>query len=471
VLTGPAYLLRRSPTSLGEDVGRQTLGTALGIGGIAMLAVAAAGALVVLEAVIRRTDIGAGLVLALLLLDEANLIETAVDFGPIRVQATDVVFVLLLTAAVARLLRLDRLTTAQRLLLVFGVLTVWALVRGITPFGIPAAVNEARKFLWFTGVALYFATAELQRDLMERLGRLVLIAGGMLAAFTIIRWAGSVAGMNGGFFGRDDDLRVLPAALALLIAQAAMIAFPYLVDRTAGWRRYVAPSLLVLVVLLQHRTVWIVTAVGVALLFYRERAIARRALTILLTVIGLLAVLSFTLLDSPDVQLGEQLASSAQSTGTFEWRYDGWRALLDDSGPESPVEVVVGLPFGSGWERTLPSGHTIESHISPHNFYLETLLRVGVLGLLLLLTVYVLALRNTAANRTVVSSTGGLLSPTVINVIVAAQLLYYITYTPDLAQALFVGVGCAAVVRLRGTTRTTTPEVPILSSRPGPSPY
>jgi uncharacterized MnhB-related membrane protein len=428
----------------------------LGFVGLVVLAVAGGAALAALEAAIRRTDVGAGLLLALLLLDEANLIETAVDFGPIRVQATDLLFVLLLTAAVARLLRLEKLTTAQRLLILFVLLTVWALVRGTSPFGIPAAVNEARKFLWFAGVALYFATAEPRRDLMERLGKLVLLAAGVLAAFTIIRWIGSVAGLSGGFFGREDDLRVLPAALALLVAQAALIAFPYLVDRVAGWRRYLGPALLVLVVLLQHRTVWIVTAVGAALLFYRERAIARRALTILLSVIGLLAALSFTLFDSPDVQLGEQLASSAQSTGTFEWRYDGWRALLTDSGPGSSAEVLVGLPFGSGWERTLPNGHTIESHISPHNFYLETFLRVGALGLVLLVALYVLALRNTAANRTEIAPTGGLLSPSVLHVIVAVQLLYYITYTPDVAQAMFVGLGCAVVAGQRAKTRTTT---------------
>jgi uncharacterized MnhB-related membrane protein len=419
----------------------------VGIGGLAMLVVAAAVALAVLEAAIRRTDVGAGLVLALLLLDEANLVETAVDLGPIRIQATDVLFVLLSTAAVARLLRLDRLTTAQRLLILFGVLSLWALVRGTTPFGIPAAVNEARKFLWFIGIALYFATAETRRDLLERLGTLLLVAAGILAVFTVVRWIGGAVGLSGGFFGRDDDLRVLPAALALLVAQAALVAFPYLVGRTAGWRRFLAPALLVLVVLLQHRTVWIVTAVGAALLFYRERAIARRALTILLSVIGLLAALSFTLFDSPDVQLGEQLATSAQSTGTFEWRYDGWRALLADSGPEGASEVLVGLPFGSGWERTLPSGHTIESHISPHNFYLETFLRTGAIGLLVMLALYYLALRALVPGREPVPEGTQLLSPSVLFVVIAVQLLYYITYTPDTAQAMLFGLGCAAVSR------------------------
>jgi O-antigen ligase len=415
--------------------------------GLAMLGVVAAGALVLLETVIRRTDVGAGLVLALLLLDEANLIETAIDIGPVRVQATDVVLLLLLAAGVARLLRTDRLTTAQWLLIVFGVLTIWALVRGTSPFGVPAAVNEARKFLGFGAVALYFATAQPRRDLMERIGNLLLLAAAILAVFTLVRWVAGVAGMSGGFFGRDDDLRVLPASLAFLIAQAAIVAFPYIIDRAAGWRRLIAPALLVLVVLLQHRTVWVATAVGAALLFYRERALARRALTVLLMVVGLLAALSFTLFDDPDVQLGDQLSSSAQSTATFEWRYEGWRALLTDSGPEGPGEVVVGKPFGGGWGRTLPNGLRIENHISPHNFYLETFLRVGVLGLAILLALYVLVLRGLMTRSDRVAAATELLSPHVLGVVIALQLLYYITYTPDLSQVMLLGLGCAAVSR------------------------
>jgi O-antigen ligase len=116
--------------------------------------------------------------------------------------------------------------------------------------------------------------------------------------------------------------------------------------------------------------------------------------------------------------------------------------------------VLVGLPFGSGWERTLPSGHTIESHISPHNFYLETFLRTGAIGLLLMLALYYLALRA-SARRGPAPDDGQLLSPSVLFVVIAVQLLYYITYTPDTAQAMLFGLGCAAVLRLQRDPRAS----------------
>ncbi len=410
---------------------------------VGVLGVGAVAGLALLEVTIRRSDVGASLVLGLLLLRETGFVDMGVAAGPVRIQATDLVFVVLFAAAVARLLRMDRSTTTQRLLITIGLLTIWALVRGTGPFGIPAAVNEARQFLWFTGSALYFATVEPRRELLDRIGRLWLAAAVMLAVIALIRWVGNTAGLSGGFFGRDDDLRVLPAAMTLIISQAAMLSFPFIVDRTAGWRRYLAPGLLVLIVVLQHRTVWVVTAVGALLLCRRERAIARRAVTLLLSVIVLFTALAFALFDDAEIQLTDQLATSAQSTATFEWRLEGWRALLTDTGPEGVEEVVAGKPFGSGYERTLPNGRTVSGHISPHNYYVEAVLRVGVAGLLLLVLIYAIALRGTSAVSRSGSVGAGLLTPTVLHVMIAVQLVFYVTYAPDMSQAMLLGLGCA----------------------------
>jgi O-antigen ligase len=420
---------------------------------VGLLAFGAVAGVALLELVIRRSDVGAAIVLGLIVVYETGLIELAVEIGAVRVQAADLLFVLLLAAATARLLRVERLTTAQRLLIAIGIITLWALARGVGPFGAPAAINEARKFLWFTGVALYFATVESRRDLLDRMVRMWLVTAAVLAGFAMLRWVGNAAGLAGGFFGADADLRVLPADMALLISQAALLSFPYLIERTAGWRRFLAPAFLVLVLLLQHRTVWIVTAAGVLLLFHRERAIARRALVALAAMLMLLSALVFTVFDDPELQLTEQLATSAQSTATFEWRLEGWRSLLVDSGPEDLQEVLVGKPFGGGWARTLPNGRVIDANITPHNFYLESVLRIGVLGLFLLVAVYALALRRTNASRRSWSPEG-LLSPTVLFVMIAVQLIYFLTYSPDLAQAMLLGLG-AAVSRDAWSARPT----------------
>jgi O-antigen ligase len=421
--------------------------TTVGILEIAFIAVGIAAALMLIELVIRRSDVGAALVLGVLLLEESNLVTLAVEAGPVRVQAVDLVFVVLVTAAVARLLRAERLTTVQRLVVAFGVIAAWALARGTGPFGIPAAVNEARRFLWFLGPVLYFSTVELRRDLLDRIGALWLLTAGVLAAMTVVRWFAHGVGISGGFFGSSSSLRVVPAAVALIMAQAAFLALPLLVTRAAGWRRFLAPSFLVLVVLLQHRTVWVVAAAGVLLLFYLDRQLSRRALTALAAVLVLFAALVFTVFDDRDIDISEQLASSASSTATFEWRVEGWTSLMTESGPEGLEEQLLGRPFGSGWGRTLPGGRVIDAHIQPHNFYVEALLRVGIVGVLLVALLYAIALRGTLAAGRRRTQHNGLLSPHVLFAMIAGQLVYYLTYAPDASQGILLGLGLAVAAR------------------------
>jgi O-antigen ligase len=415
----------------------------VGILEMALLGAGAAAGLALIELVIRRSDYGAALVLGLFVVQEMNLTTLAFDAGGIRVQSTDILFVILLSAATARLLRAAKLTTAQRLLVALSIIASWALVRGAGPFGIPAAVNEARRFLWFVGPALYFATVEPRRALLDRIGRMWLLAAAALGALTLIRWLAQGVGLYGGFFGTETSLRVIPAAATLILAQGALLAFPLMVDRTAGWRRYIAPSLLVLVLVLQHRTVWVVAAVGVLLLFSLERELSRRALTALGSVVVLFGLLVFTVFDDPSVDISEQLASSAQSTATFEWRVEGWTSLLTESGPEDTEELLVGKPFGSGWSRSLPNGRVIPSHIQPHNFYVEAALRVGAIGLLVLALLFIMALRGISDSTVREEHGDGLLTPTALLVMVAGQLVLFLTYAPDSAQGMLLGLAVA----------------------------
>jgi hypothetical protein len=427
---------------------------------LAVLAGAAAVGIWLVEVVIRRTDVGAGLVLGLFLFQESMPhLQPDMMVGSISISLGDLLLVLLLTASTARLLRVERLTVPQRLLVGVIVLVAWALIRGAGPFGIPAAVNEARQFLRFLTAALYFSTMEPRRDLLDRLGRLWIIAAVALSALTLIRWAAYAAGLTEGFFrGAAGTIRVIPSDAALLIAQGALIAFPWLADKSRGWMRYLAPALLVFVVILQHRTVWVLTAAGTIYLLFRERAVAKKMLSALVIAAALFTVLMFTVFGGQDDEVSDQLAESAQSTDNFEWRVAGWVALFADSGPETPAEWLTGRPYGTGWDRVItPGGGVIP--FSPHNFYVETALRVGVAGLAALVWLYVIALRGTLRKRHAFSSRDPLLSPIVLHVAVSVHILYFITYTPDTAQAMLLGVACAVASSATSDHAPTTATV------------
>jgi hypothetical protein len=417
---------------------------------LAVLGVGALLGLVLVEVVIRRSDVGAALILAVLVLGEVTPhIDLSLLTSPVRVGPNDLVVVVLLTAAVARLLRARRLAPVHWMLIAFLALVVWSIARGAGPHGIPAAVAEGRKYLQFTSALLYFSTVEFRHDLFGRIGRLWLVFTAVLCSITVARWVGNAAGMTSGFFAGYSNVRVIPAAMTLTLAQGAILAFPLLLQRDRLLLRFVTPTLFAFVLLLQHRTVWIAAAAGTFYLLWRERALAKRALTVLAVALGILSALSFTVFDDENNQISEQLATSAQSTGTFEWRYEGWVALFRDSGPRDAEEQLTGLPFGTGWTRVLSPGRVVD--VSPHNFYIETFLRTGALGVALLLAVYLLSLRATTNGSRDNFPLGLLLTPTTLHVTVAMQLIYFITYSPDFAQAMLLGLAASiATVSSRG---------------------
>ena len=453
---GPPCLLmscRSDSISTNDGVSADTLdrhhrhqgaGAQLGIGGVLLLALAAAGGVALIETVTRRSDVGALLVLGLLLFDVLFAqASTSFFVGPVRVGTSDLLFILLLTAAVARLLRIERFTTAQRLLIAFGLLVVWSIMRGAGPFGAPAAINEARTVLRFFGAALYFSTIEPRRELLDRIGKLWLFAAVVLSALAIMRWGALAAGVAQGMLASaTGGVRVLTASETLVIAIGAFLAFPMLADRQRNLTRFLGPAMLVVVVLLQHRSVWVVGAVGTTYLLFRQRTLAKHALTALVAAVAVLAVLVSTVFYDEEAAATEQLAQSAQSTGTWEWRVAGWTALLRDAGPDGPEEFLAGRPFGTGWERRIgPLGGTID--VSPHNYYITLSLRVGLLGLAALLLLYGIALRGTYLAARQGDLKDSLLGPDVIHVAIATTLVYFVPYSAQVEHGLLLGLAVA----------------------------
>ena len=204
--------------------------------------------------------------------------------------------------------------------------------------------------------------------------------------------------------------------------------------------------------LLQHRTVWVVTTLVGVYVLTRERALTRQALVGMVAGVVVFSALSFTVFDAGDGPIGDQLASSATETGTFEWRVAGWAALIDASGPEGPTEQLLGAPFGGGWERVL-DGNVVD--VSPHNMYLETYLRTGAIGLLLLLGLYAVTLRRLVREPPPAALTGYWGSGHILGGLLVGQMIYYVTYTPNAAQALLLGLACAVAGERVGEARAS----------------
>lgn len=379
----------------------------------------------------------AGIVLLLLpgLIDEAVRQQTpsTVLFGVTLAPADAATACALLVSAgrlAERRFRLGRGTAGIMAILALVVVSV---ARGVGDFGFQAAFNESRPYVCLLAAALYVVTS----DLGEGADRFAAVTWTALACaytlFCLSRWSTTGITSSSGSMvvnGQVVSGRPVSAATALAIAQTGLLLVT--TGRRGRGLRVLAAGLLLVVLLLQHRTIWVVTGVAVlAYLVLGGRAVGRERLAVGVGLAfgGTLAYLGYSAL-ALSSQVGRDLQASYTSMGgaqsSFTWRVTGWRDLLSE--PREFVDTLLGHPFGAGFAR-LVNGHTVD--VSPHNWYIQTFLRIGIVGLLLLVGVYA---RAFAALRS------GSRADLLCRLVLLTQLVYSITYAPFMEQGVALGL-------------------------------
>jgi hypothetical protein len=414
--------------------------------GLALVGVAAVG-IAAVEALIRRPELGAGLLLVMALLNAilVGRVPSATLPGGIRVQLHDVVFALVLAAGILRMLRMRRFASVQRWVVVLAVVLAVSLVRGAGAFGVEHSVAEFRLFLPFISGVLYFSTFPPSARLNDRIGQIWLAMSVPMMVLVLLRWLDEFAGISLGVpkeqFGADAAIKVLDGPYTFFLASAALLTVPswQLRDERARRLTRLGALLLLFVVLLNRRTVWLTMVIGIAVLMVRGRHLRRRAVAmavgaVLLTVAAYIALGGSSAEEAP-------VARPAVGTGTLDWRIQGWTELLEGLS-NGPVDWLVGEPLGSGFDRQV-QGSEVEGE--PHNFYVTAVLRTGVVGLVALIALTGGLLRALWRTPPDVGR-GLLLAPGVFPALLAMQVVWFLTWIPGMEQGIVTGlaVGLAA---------------------------
>lgn len=406
------------------------------------LLVAGCFGVILAELLIERPDIAAALVLGSVVVEAFYVysVPSLIFPGQIRVSVTDLVSALVFAAAIARLLRLRRFHRVHRWLVLLAVMLLLSLIRGAVAFGPQASIGDFRQYLFFAGVALYFATFPPSIRVYNRIGQIWLAMTIPMMVLVCLRWLAIFAGVDLGVpaekFGADAAIRVIDGPYTFFLACAFVLTIPaWLRGERAGWIRWLSIVLLVFVLVLDRRTVWLAVLVGVAVLSLRDRRLGPRAIV--------LATLGAVLTATAFVSLGGLQERGTQpliklGTGNFDWRVQGWSELVA-AWSRNLTDWAVGQPFGSGFAREI-EGITVNAH--PHNFYLETMIRTGLAGLLALIALTAGLLRDlwhTGTHDT------GLLGPGVIPALLAMQMVWFLTWVPGSEQGIVTGIAAALV--------------------------
>lgn len=370
-----------------------------------------------------------------------------IGLGFLNVYPQDLVFVILAGVGMVRLIMRNKFTYVHILWLFLGFLMMISFARGVAIYGFEPAGVELREFFYFFAGALYFMNFPTSPYHLKRLALMWLYVAGALLLLALFRWAGGGTGlgmtqplMETGHGG----LRVLNAAQGLFLFQAFLISLflKFVPDSSRLWRNF-SGVLLPVVVLLQHRTVWVVALIATLLAAFQQGKVRRRIVYILAGAVVAGAIFGLVVFGENMDKIPDSLsASTAEAIGksdsTFMWRVESWKALLAERNTFGYSDYLFGKPFGAGYVRKVWDFERTET---PHNYYVQAFLRLGALGLIALLCTYAILihrLTQSASNRD-----GGYFSGRLVYILLATQLIFFITYSPGYEQGIILGLAMA----------------------------
>lgn len=389
-----------------------------------------------------------GLIFAVYLLECLPIASGArsITAAGISVFPMDLVALLLLVLSAPFLLHrlfsgLCRNDSLFVILMVFTLCLSLSYILGLKQFGVQAATNEFRSYLYLIAVAVYVSTLRMDQALWDSIVRIWFWVSTCLLLIAMI-------GFSDGNLSRSD--RPLGAEETLFILCAGILAvFVYAEGRLP--LKYLPLLLLFIpmVVVLQHRSVWVVALLAMILVFWLLPKV--RGSLVKWGLVGTLVfgsiggvVFGPDLLDALQESSQEAVNTRTnKNTSTFVWRLMGWKELLSGHQMDSLKKKAFGNTFGSGWERTMVTnnGVIIPVNVSPHSFYVQSLLRCGVVGLIAFLQLNFRLIQQSFKWSRAYPQEGG--SMRCIAILIIATMCFYLVYGAHYTHGILFGSAIA----------------------------
>ena len=304
--------------------------------------------------------------------------------GSLHLDPSDIVSLILLSAG---LLRFSRALGSPGLFRILGsgfiAVFAFSLIRGMLLFGVIPVSNEGRSYIGELLSLLYFTSIPTDTVTIRKFVRAYLIFGSILVGIAILHYLGLNVGASYEAFAIDSAEvakdRALPAAAAFSIALCFIFSIGWITHRRS--RRFFAilPAVFVgMVVLLQHRTVWVVLLVCVTLLPFIDRAVTRRLIPIGILA-GIIALCLALWVYGTSSTASNQFEDSTTNLGTWGWRVDTWDSLLSDD-EQTFISVVAGRSMGTPMLHYDPIQRVYEE-APVHSEYVNLYMRAGIIGL------------------------------------------------------------------------------------------
>lgn len=398
----------------------------------------------------RRWEM-AGAYLLFAIIEQQFAIDMGIRLLNYTVSPMDFLSSCAVTAAGLRLLGRGRVDIVEMLWLLVFLILLAAFFHGILTFGFQSATISYRRFFYVSAAIIYMLSHPWKDSDVNRLMNMWVLVAVILVLITLSGWFNlfSLPWVERQIvINAFDTQRVLPASAAFILAQAGLagLAAAWSRPEQGGSQRLLSIVFLVIMALLYHRTVWVATFAGIAtIIMMQPRAIMRLGVPLMIGFMLTLALWTFqTGFGDTSLAASMQAAISEpfKDDSSYNWRVEGWQILVARTFAGGVADIVLGPGFGVGYARQM--GWALVEY-SPHNFYVETFVNAGLMGL----GIWCLAVAETGVRMV----RGGLHGASRLDragalALLVAIAVYNIPYTLGSEQGLMIGM-LAAMVRSR----------------------
>lgn len=233
--------------------------------------------------------------------------------------------------------------------------------------------------------------------------------------------------------------RVLPWGSAMFLSSMIYLIYIQALARSGfEWMKWWVPVGPILVIVLQHRSVWTstISSLGVMLLTVRQNS--NKVIAYCLTLVFLGALFFVAL---PDSKLARSLSASAdravEQKDTVQDRYSSWSSILNIGFMKEDINFLIGRPMGSSNVRWVRHKRVA---FAAHNHYVTIISWSGGYGLffaIIMLLPLPFALLKIQDLRKI------------WGVIAVGQLVFWISYSPDPLNMVVLGLCVSALIKHR----------------------
>lgn len=317
-----------------------------------------------------------------------------------------------------------------------------AIIRGLMVNPFNSVMEDIRRFVWaFVIPIACMGSLPFSFD-DERTVKKIDKFCNIIMVFCFVCWFMDI-GLNVHIVSAQSDaettMRVLRPEQALTMALLASKAVCDDLSGNENKLSYRTILMIITVVLLQHRSAWVALAAGLAYLLLvskmggvnlKKLFKSKKFIAQLFGGVAVLCMVFFALRNTNlmhQLQVGLEGLKGDDGT-TLNYREQLWAAHFATL---SKVQWIIGKPFGSGYYIALSS---YSREITPHNAYVQTILRCGIIGISCVV-VYILSVLRAA--RKVRFSAG--------EAMCVMFLVFFYAYTYNFFPSVILGIAVRTV--------------------------